>query len=421
MTKKLLEKTSRVYVLYSVIVLIVSAPLFYTITKSLYLEETDETLILHKNEFLKYSLPTITKVEIENWNKYNRNIQIEPSNEWNKDSLFFNSYYDSLDNETEPYREINSSIQIDGNPYTYSARINLVETEDLMESIALLFFVIISLLLIGLFIITNILSIHLWKPFNEILLQIEQFEVDKASHPKFVNSNIEEFNRLNSSIEKLVAKNTSIYQSQREFVENAAHELQTPLAIFQGKIDTFIQSAEFNKDQNEMLSSLNDSVSRLHRLNKNLLLLSKIENDNYSSIETICLSETINNQLDFFIEQSKAKNIVIRLELSELIFVKSNPVLSEILISNLFLNSIRHNINNGQILVKLTNHSLSFSNTGQLEALLALNLFNRFSKSNPTEQGNGLGLAIVQKIANLNGWKVSYSFADNLHQFTVTF
>lgn len=401
--------------------LIVSAPLFYYITERLYIEETDETLILHKNEFVKYSLPTLKTADIQNWNKYNRNIKIEPFKNSGKDTIFYNSYYDALDAEIEPYRELNASILIEGNPYTYSARINLVEKEDLMKSIAILFLVIISLLLIGLFVITKRLSINLWRPFYETLNQIEKFEIDKSNHPKFTETNIEEFNRLNNSIEKLITKNTSIYHSQREFIENAAHELQTPLAVFQAKIDTLIQNADFTQEQYKMLSSLNDSVSRLNRLNKNLLLLSKMENDIYNEKQTINLKEAIEKHFDFFTEQAKAKNLIIKTEMNEAIAVKSNPVLAEILISNLFLNAIRHNVSDGQVLVILSNHSLTFSNTGQSQTLVADKLFNRFSKSNPSEQGNGLGLAIIKKIADLNNWKISYSFANNFHSFSVTF
>ena len=421
MTKKLLHKTSKVYLLFSVMLLIVSAPLFYYITERLYIEETDETLILHKNEFVKYSLPTLKTADIQNWNKYNRNIKIEPFKNSGKDTIFYNSYYDALDAEIEPYRELNASILIDGNPYTYSARINLVEKEDLMKSIAILFLVIISLLLVGLFVITKRLSINLWKPFYETLNQIEKFEIDKSNHPKFTETNIEEFNRLNNSIEKLITKNTSIYHSQREFIENAAHELQTPLAVFQAKIDTLIQNADFTQEQYKMLSSLNDSVSRLNRLNKNLLLLSKMENDIYNEKQTINLKEAIEKHFDFFTEQAKAKNLIIKTEMNEAVAVKSNPVLAEILISNLFLNAIRHNVSDGQVLVTLSNHSLTFSNTGQSQTLVADKLFNRFSKSNPSEQGNGLGLAIIKKIADQNNWKISYSFANNFHSFSVAF
>jgi len=421
MTKKLLDKTLSVYMLFSVLLLVVSAPLFYYFTERLYVAETDETLMLHKNEFIKYTLPTLRSQEISDWNKYNRNEKIETFKNSKNDTLFYKSYYDSLDAEIEPYRELNSAIFINGKYFTYSVRINLVEAEDIMESIAVLFLVIISLLLIGLFLITKRLSLKLWQPFYETLIQIEQFEVNKTIQPKFKNTAIEEFNRLGQSVEKLIEKNTSIFHIQREFIENAAHELQTPLAIFQAKIDTFIQSSKFTEEQYKMLSSLNESVARLKRLNKNLLLLSKLENDSYNEKETICLNELIEKNLDFFTEQASAKNLTIKLNLSEKVKVESNPVLAEILISNLFINAIRHNVTNGQLLIELNNHSVKFSNSGQFQPLNSKNLFNRFSKMNPSDQGNGLGLAIVKKITKNNNWKINYSYATNLHCFSVNF
>lgn len=118
-----------------------------------------------------------------------------------------------------------------------------------------------------------------------------------------------------------------------------------------------MQSSEFTEQQNQILSSLNDSVSRLNRLNKNLLLLSKIENDSYNEKQGIRLNEAIEKHLDFFAEQAKAKNLTIKTELNESVSINSNPVLTEILISNLFLNAIRHNVANGEIIITLSDHS----------------------------------------------------------------
>jgi len=421
MTEKLLHKISRSYLIFAVLTLIVVAPIFYFASEKLYVEDADEALLLRKNEFLQFSLSELKETDIPVWNKFNRDIKIKEATQLKTNTIFYSYYYDTLSAENEPYRELNLPISIEGKIYTYSARINLVETEDLMKSVAMLFFIIISLLLTGLFIITKRLSLNLWKPFYETLKQIEQFEIDKSNQPKLKETRIEEFNRLNQSIIKLIEKNTSIYHSQKEFIENAAHELQTPLAVFQAKIDTLIQSSNFTQEQYKMLSSLNHSVSRLNRLNKNLLLLSKMENDIYSEKQTINLNEAIEKHFDFFTEQAKAKNLIIKTELKETVAVKSNPVLTEILISNLFLNAIRHNVNDGQVLVTLSNHSLTFSNTGQPQPLVADKLFNRFSKSNPSEQGNGLGLAIIRKISDLNNWQISYSFADNFHSFSMSF
>lgn len=421
MTKKLLHKTSRAYLIFSVLVLSVSAPLFYYTTERLYMQETDETLLLHKNEFFKYSLPTLTISEIPNWNKYNRNVKIEPFNNIAKDTLFYSSYFDTLDAENEPYRELNTPVTIQQQTYTYTAKINLVEAEDLMKGIALLFIAVIFVLLAGLFLITRKLSATLWKPFYKTLQQIEEFEIDKTKQPNFSETNIEEFNRLNQSIEKLIERNIIIYKSQREFIENAAHELQTPLAVFQAKIDTIIQRSDVTKEQSEILGSLNENVSRLNRLNKNLLLLSKIDNESYSDKQTVSLNELIEKHTDFFAEQAKAKNITIETNLSEQLETKANPVLAEVLINNLFLNAIRHNITDGKIVITLSNRSLTFSNTGQTTVLVQEKLFNRFSKVNPSEQGTGLGLSIVKKIADNNNWSVAYNYSENLHSFSVSF
>ncbi|SEA42923.1 Signal transduction histidine kinase [Flavobacterium gillisiae] len=421
MTKNLLYKTSKAYVLFSVLLLLVSAPLFYYSTKKLYIDETDDTLILHKNEFVKFTIPTLKANEIANWNKYNRNSKITAFKNIKTDTLFYKSYHDILDNEIEPYRELNATITIENKPYTYMGRISLVETEDLMKSIAILFLSIISLLLLGLFVITKRLSVQLWKPFYKTLAQIEQFEIDKSNLPQFPATTIAEFKRLNASLEKLIVKNTSIYRSQREFIENAAHELQTPLAVFQVKIDSFVQTATFTENQYQELSSINEAIGRMTRLNKNLLLLSKLENDNYSQKQTITIQEVIHKNIDFFTEQAAAKNITIQLHLTENPIVQSNPVLVEIMISNLFLNAIKHNKVGGIIEVNTSHAALFFSNSGQSKALITDKLFNRFSKSNPSDHGNGLGLAIIQKIATTNNWTVSYTFEDQLHQFKVQF
>lgn len=421
MTKKLLDKTSRRYLIFSLLILIVSSPLFYFLTDKLYIDDADEALILRKNEFLTTALPNLKEADIPIWNKFNRDIKITEAKPLKKDTIFYSQYYDTLNAEIEPYRELNLPIRIGEKPYTYSARINLVETKDLILNIALLFFIVIFLLLVGLYIINKRLSLELWRPFYATLQQIEQFEIDKSVQPKLTSTNIEEFKRLNNSIEKLIEKNVRIYKSQREFIENAAHELQTPLAVFQAKIDTLIQSAEFTDKQNEILSSLTDSVSRLNRLNKNLLLLSNIENDNYNEKQTISLNEAIEKHFEFFTEQAKAKNLTIKKELNEVVTITSNPVLTEILISNLFLNAIRHNVADGQIIITLSNHSLTFSNSGVSQTLVADKLFNRFSKSNPSAQGNGLGLAIIKKIADLNSWKITYSYTYNIHSFSVAF
>ncbi|MEO6583551.1 MAG: HAMP domain-containing sensor histidine kinase [Ferruginibacter sp.] len=421
MTKKLLHKTSRAYLNYFVLILMISAPIFYYATEQLYINEADDILLMRKKEFIKYNAQTLKYADIPAWNSFNRNVKIYSGNKVIKDTIFFSTYLDTLDAEIETYRELNFAINIQGKPFTYSEKINLVETEDLIKNIVFLFLAIISILLIGLFFITKKLSLNLWKPFYKTLNQIEHFEIDKTNQPQFAKTDIEEFNRLNASIIKLIDKNTAIYKNQKEFIENAAHELQTPLAVFQAKIDTLIQRSDVTQAQSEILSSLNDNVSRLNRLNKNLLLLSKIENDNYGDKQTILLANYIQKNLAFFTEQASAKHLILKVILEDDFKIKSNPVLADILISNLFLNSIKHNIEGGQLGIVIKEGKLLFSNTGHQGPLNTSKLFNRFSKANPSEQGTGLGLSIIKKIADINNWSVSYQFKNDLHCFYISF
>jgi len=420
MSKKLLRHTSFWYTVTSVTALIILSPLFYVILTRLYNEDIDESLIQRKNEFIGSTLPSISIADIETWNKFNFNAQIINDSSIKNDTIFNSSYMDTVDAELEPYRELCTPIKIEGKNYTYTSRINLVEKEDLLKSIALLFAAFLSLLLVGMFIINRKLSSKIWKPFHEILSQIEKFQIDSKTLPELKETNIEEFNRLNKSFENLISRNRNIYRLQKEFTENAAHELQTPLAVFRAKIDLLIQSPNLNKDQYDMLESITENITRLSRLNSNLLLLSKIDNSGHHyPKKTVNLNSLISGKIDFFQEQAKQKGISINIDVTNNVEIYGNPDLLEILINNLVINAIQHNIEGGKVSILLANNSLIIKNTGKPGPLSNEKLFIRFSKSDPSGKGTGLGLAIVKKIADLSNWKIHYSFSDELHVFSL--
>lgn len=421
MSKKLLHKTQQVYLVYAIVIFIIVGPFFYIFTQKLYIDDIDEMLQYQKNEFLQNNIGKLKEADIIVWNKFNENIKILKSNELVADSLFYSYYYNPEEQENEPFRELNSAISIEGETYLFSAKISMIESEDLMLSIVFLFFGLIILLLLGLFFITKKLSLNLWKPFYETLNQIELYEVDKNVQPRFSQTSIEEFNRLNKSFENLIKKNSIIFENQREFVENAAHELQTPIAVFKGKIDILMQRSDITEGQAELLESLNSSIARLNKLNKNLLLLSKIDKSNLNEISSFQIKEIIEKQLEFFIEQAIQKNIQIETDFRDVINITANKGFTEILCSNLLLNAIQHNVVNGKILIQLSPNRLIISNTGSATGIKTESIFNRFSKASASEKGNGLGLAIVKKIADLNNWSVSYAFEKEMHSFVITF
>lgn len=422
MTKKLLNKTLRYYMIFSLAVMLLGVPLFFFMSQWLYLHEADEALEVQKDEFVRFYMPQIQEGEIAVFNKLSRDVQIEKNKGGIvKDTIFEKSIYNHVDKDNEPFRVLKSPVIINNKPYVFSVKANLVDNHELAKSTVGIFTIIISILLLGLFIITRRLSLTLWKPFYQTLEQIEQFEIDKNSNPELAANDIEEFNRLNTAINKLIERNTIIYKSQKEFIENAAHELQTPIAIFKGKLETLLQRPDVTEEQFEILDKLNDTTTRLNRLNKNLLLLSKIENQQYNIPEEIVLNDVMTHKMDFFKEQAAAKNIQIQTHLDANTRVNANLFLTETLIRNLFLNAINHNIQNGSIDITLAQNSLTFSNTGESKSLETHKLFERFSKVNPSSKGNGLGLSIIKKIADNNNWELEYHFKENVHTFILRF
>ena len=420
MIRKLLHKTQRIYLIYFIIIFIVIAPLFYLIIYKMYISNADESLRLREYEFKKDNA-TLRIEDIPIWNKFNPNIKIIADKKLKKDTLFFANYYESQEDETESYRELNTPIFIENEPYTFSAKTNLVESEDLIMSIAILFIIIIILLLLGLFFINKLLSKKLWKPFYKTLQQIKDFEIDKNKQPVFENANIEEFNQLNDSVNKLISRNIDIYKNQSEFIDNAAHELQTPLAVFRSKLDLLIQRDDITQGQAKIISSVTQNINKLVKLNKNLLLLSKIDRYQQFEIAAFKLKPLLEKQVKFFEEQANSKQIRFSLKITNDITVKANKNLTEILFSNLLLNAIQHNIENGVVEVVLNQNKVLIANTSDLLKIPKEKLFNRFAKSNQNQQGNGLGLAIVKKIAALHQWKIEYYFAANKHTFTIAF
>lgn len=421
MNKKLLHKTQRIYLYILIVLFTVTAPLFYFFIQKLYLQEIDETLILSKSEFLDKSISELTVKDISVWNKFNSRIQIQQPKKPIKDTLFNQLYYNQIEHEDELFRELNSPIRIEGKSYTLSIKTSLLESDDMITGVALFFVIILIILFTTILFINKLLSTRMWKPFYQTLQQIEKFEIDKHHKTDLPNSDIIEFNQINKSIENLIERSIAIYINQREFVENAAHELQTPIAVFKAKLDDLMQRSDITNGQAEVLSSLNDTIIRMNRLNKNLLLLSKLDKQSYSETETFSVKELIEKNMAFFIEQAGRKFITMQTDFQTDFTLNTNKGLTEIMLNNLLLNAISHNIQNGTVCVSLTNKTLSVSNTGTNQKLSTEKLFSRFSKINPSGKGNGLGLAIVKKICDLNNWQVAYNSSEEKHFFSVKF
>lgn len=420
--KKLLAKSTMLPFLYlSLLLLLVATPIFYFALQNLYEEETNDALETDLIEFNQFVSPKLHQEDVADWNRFSSHIQLTKSNTIIKPKYTTKNIYNSIEDEDEAYRILQSNVLIDGQNYIFVARHKLVENIDLFESIVLLFVFLTLFLLVGQFLLNRYISKRLWLPFYDTLEQIESFNINENNILVTDDKGIEEFERLNNTIEKWLARNAEIFNAQKEFIENAAHELQTPLAVFKAKIENLCQIENTTDEQYKLLEELNSTVDKLSRLNKNLLLYARVDNQQYNQSEPISLKEIIYKNLDFYKDQAISKEVEIYVEIEEDVNLEANLFMVETLFNNLVINAIRHNIQNGKVNIGLRKNVLIISNTGIDLPIKSRNLYKRFANTSSSNQGTGLGLAIVKKIVDLNFWTINYTHQNSLHSFTVSF
>jgi signal transduction histidine kinase len=210
------------------------------------------------------------------------------------------------------------------------------------------------------------------------------------------------------------------YLNLKEFNENAAHELQTPLAIIKSKLELLIQKENLDENQLQLISAVFEATTRMSKLNQGLLLISKIENNQFLQTENVNIAAMLDKTIDHFQEMIDHRGITVTKNYADSAFLKMNPILTEIFITNLISNAIRHNISNGRIDLTVKHDSFIIANTGVPMKTNPKDLFQRFRKSEIHTDSVGLGLSIVQKIADLYQLKVDYLHHDGLHTLTIS-
>lgn len=287
----------------------------------------------------------------------------------------------------------------------------------ILTSLTVLFFV---LLIVGLLLLNRSISKRLWQPFYRSLGQIRHFDLNQQGTVVFEETDIDEFHELNQSLTKLIAGNVAAYSQQKEFADNASHELQTPLAIIQSKLELLLQSKSLTNDQYDLIEEANRALTRVTRINKNLLLLTKIENSQFGDKKTIDLSELMHRTTSLFTNFWEDKRLTVKTVIQPGVLVEGNTILVEILLNNLLTNAIRYSDPDSTITVGLAANSLCITNSGT-EPLKQEHLFKRFSSTSSQTPGTGLGLALVKQICNRYHWEIDYHFDDRRHIFTVHF
>jgi signal transduction histidine kinase len=252
-----------------------------------------------------------------------------------------------------------------------------------------------------------------------ILETLEEFDVDEPKKVEFEESPFPILNDLNKYLIELIDRIRINYQSNKQFTQNASHELQTPLAVIKGHIEILLQSPNIGEKEIESLAIVLQNTNRLSKLNSALILLSKIEHQRFSDTEKVSFEKMTEEVVGNFHDLIQIQGLEIQKNYSEKFEVEMSETLAEILIANLIQNAIRHNIEKGFIKIDINENRFSISNSGHELKVTPISLFKRFKRQSEVEESLGLGLSIVKRICEQSGMEVQYLFEDGLHTLTL--
>lgn len=414
---KLLKKTSRTYLIVSASAFIVAGLIIYFVLSFILEEEMNENLrsdiksivrTIDKDKTIPHYYPFVEVKKVQGHSPGPYRVI---------DTLIF----DKKEKEQIPFRQISSVKSIQGETYLIIVRDALLEKSDLLMIIGVAIGLVFVLLNITLYLINRKLSLEIWKPFYNTLDKLRKFSPDDPSFNLTDNSEIDEFAEMKNTLEGLTSKVISDYQSLKRFSEDASHEIQTPLAVIQSRLEALVQHPDITKDQADLIKSAYTSVQRISKLTQTLLLLTKIANDQFPEKVRVNMSELLQEKITLFEDHIKSKSLTVNKQVAEGFMLETNFFLAESLVMNLIGNAVKHTSKDGTITINLNENHLEISNTGSPLSVPPEKLFERFFKADKSTGSHGLGLAIVKEICKLNKWEVTYLYVNDQHKFIVQF
>lgn len=294
---------------------------------------------------------------------------------------------------------------------------------------------IASYVLIGLIILTLIADLvftrFLLKPLGQIIrTKLVNRKFPFRDDIPAVKTSTSDFKYLDSSLIVLMDQIHDAFEKEREFTANASHELMTPISILQNKIENLMDDSEVDEVLQQRLVEMQRTLNRLKKIVRSLLLISRIDNEQFVRSETWNAKELFVSVMEEISHRMEERQISMKIDLDPATEWRNvNRDLIFQLMYNLVNNSIKYNKEQGIIRVSEVRIAgepyqliIEDSGIGIPENDLPA-IFNRFRKANPGEgAGYGLGLSIVKSIADYHQITISVnSELGKGTRFTLTF
>lgn len=422
---KLIQYTSRNLITPLLLILAVWAGCFYFLILHEVDDETNDSLENYKEIIIKTVLAdsTLLHDHVDIMTRYYiREVPEEEAN-LDKDIFYDSTIYIEAELEDEPVRVLQTWFRAsDGKYYELTIKTSTLEKEDMARTILWSIVALYILLLCCILIVTQIAFHKSFQPLYSIVKWLKNYHPDKTHDlPDTTNIRIEEVEVLHTAIGEYAHRSAELYNLQKQFVENSAHELQTPLAICLNKLELLGENPDCTEEMLIEIADLHQTLSNLSRTNKALLLLSRIENKQFPETTSVNINTTLSRILPDFEQMYEHKNITVEIKETSTLSYTMNESLATTLISNLIKNAFIHNKTDGCIKIAITHRSFSIANSSDTPELDAQSIFKRFKSQSKRAGSTGLGLAIAKSISDIYAIKITYNYNKGFHRFILTF
>ena len=413
---KLHAQYNKISIASSILVLLIAGAGYYFLLQYILKEQLDESLRVEQVEIqdfikTKHSLPPATTYK-------DQKIEFKKSGKELPQSFRTLMLYNTDEKENELSRQLNFTVEVNEQYYIASVTKSQEATKEIIGAILLITLGLIILLSGLLFFANRFLVKRMWRPFQATLSSIKNFDLNAPSAINTEKTTIHEFSELNESISMMTEKVIKDYLSLKNFTDHASHEMQTPLADVNSKLDILIQDPALSEKNLQDLQAIYDAVDKMSKLGQSLLLLARIENNQFSEKQEVDIEVIAKNIIQELDEWISGKKLTISNKMSEL-KVNMNLLLANTLIANLVINAIKHSSRQETILFSSGKNIFTISNPGT-QVLDGNRIFDRFWKSEYSD-GTGLGLAIAKQICDHYGFLLQYEFKEETHYFSINF
>ena len=283
-----------------------------------------------------------------------------------------------------------------------------------IDSLFLIFLlVLIFCLLVGA-VVTIFFSKWFFEPIKKLRNAMGKVADGDFSVRLQTKSSSKEIQEVYSGFNLMAHELTSTEILQSDFVSNVSHEFKTPINAIEGYTTLLQGCDDVDAEHQQYVEKILFNTKRLSRLVGNILLLSKIENQEIQTRQTsFRLDEQIRQSIVALESAWTAKELELDVDLDSIIYTGNESLMHHVW-DNLIGNAIKFNPQSGLLKISLKNHdrhvifTVTDSGPGLSEEAMR-HLFDKFYQSDTArkEEGNGLGLALVKRILAIVGGDIS--------------